>query len=95
MKYECSECKKQFIHPAKLIITTPTESTENYVCPYCRNLNFNEAPIEQKTGPEILEMFDAQNVDEVNVKLKLNEGWKVYENYAKVIRLAKYPLLKA
>lgn len=107
MLYHCNNPKctnpnmdKLFVHPVKILtvkdwhfptpnVLMPSVTVEEYACPYCHSLSFVEI---EKPKENILEMFDAPDVAAVNAKLALNEGWRVLSEYAKFIRMARYPV---
>jgi DNA-directed RNA polymerase subunit RPC12/RpoP len=84
MKYECQECKKQFIHPTRKTITTDdgneVESTEYSCCPYCGNRAYDEIKEQIQSVKEV-------KLDEVDGWLQ--KGYEVHNLYSKNAILVK------
>lgn len=91
MKFECTNCGKQFIYAAKKLEVTkehePYSSVEAHVCPYCYSLDFVEAQVEASAAPV---MVDIVECEVPLVKEYLERGYVVIDRYAKSIRLALY-----
>lgn len=101
MKYECQDCKKQFLHTAKYshfiqskdiepnsFAINLEDAVERYVCPYCYSLNIIDVLIEQQPKGKIIALVSVPN-NAVNDFLA--EGYEVMEDkiYAKETVLIK------
>jgi len=103
LKFKCNTCDKQFLYTAKLTkfiaahdvelnedeVTQAFDTEETHVCPYCHNLEFDDAPAEpvQSKG-KITALISAPNS---NVNDYLEQGYEVMEDkiYAKDTILVK------
>jgi len=89
MKYECADCKKVFLHPAKradkdiMKDTGDERSVEYHVCPFCKSLNLLD---HVEVEPAITSV---KSVDLAEVDGLLKEGYVVHELYAKNAVLVK------
>lgn len=92
MKYECSDCKKQFIHPATKQVSKggedSVEVTETRVCPHCMSLNFDEIPAETQQTKNVLKVARESTVEGVNARLA--EGYTIIQEWAKETLLYLY-----
>jgi hypothetical protein len=99
MKYQCIDpaCKAIFIHPAKLIDSTPTKNEqyiqgavlESYVCPACKGIFFSEYDEPQ---PQITSVV---SVELSQVDSYLKQGYVVHDLYAKTATLKKLEVKQA
>jgi hypothetical protein len=98
-KYICAKCNEVFTHTARMVL--PIEKgdqhiniaigvspmfaisayVETAVCPFCHNIKFTE----YVEAPE--ELSDVISVPYEGVAVKLAEGYKVVEIYAKTITM--------
>ena len=92
MKYVCLECKRTFLHCAKLtdnnvsigMNTAPiTKSFETYVCPHCKSLNVDEF-VESHPAIVSVKSVELDKVDEW-----IGQGYQVKELYAKTATMVK------
>jgi len=92
VKYVCLECKRTFLHCAKLTDNDPsfgmntpsiTKSFETYVCPYCRSLSIDEF-VEPHPVIASVKSVELDKVDEW-----IGQGYQVKELYAKMATMVK------
>ncbi len=99
-KYVCDKCQKKFVHPAKIVDTTPSYTAPNMttsalpVVSNQKSLEYTVCPFCQAL--EYSEFVDPQpeitsvvSVDLADVDAKLQEGYIVESLYAKTATLVK------
>lgn len=86
MKYQCLNCKKQFMQPSKLnVYAEDTQNTnippisalviptlDSYVCPFCKSKNYDELTEKPQENPALEDM---QQVPFEQVKDYLAKGY--------------------
>jgi len=87
MKFQCLDCKKQFLYAATKTITSEIdkeiEATEYRCCPYCGSMDFDEIVKEES------EIVSVKSVPLDEVDDWLSKGYTVQSLYAKNAVLIK------
>jgi DNA-directed RNA polymerase subunit RPC12/RpoP len=83
MKFQCLNCKRQFVYAALKTVTTMVddefETTEYRCCPYCGSMDFDEI-VEQKTQENITEVLDVSHGEVAEL---VKQGYRVHNIYSK------------